>query len=595
MPALNLFPNRFVTRLRAAADDSEKLRLERVAATARAFLAVSAMIAIYIGPPQPSRYVPICYLLMGGYLIYSLLVLWLIGKRPSWFRHVFLLQAVDVLIPAVFTMFTHGPGSPVFVFFVFITATAALRWGLPETLFTAVVVLLLMLLQALLLLASGSTELIKEGEYDLDHLLLRVSFMLVVGVLLGYIAEQQKELRSEDTVIRRLLAGIHPEHGLRLAVQVLMTELLRIFRARKIVTVVQQLDTGRVFVWTAKPGSTSHEKVEVREAAVYEREVLMFPSLAHSFHAERHADGIWTTWSLNDEQRVPGQDIEPGRYPEAADVHSMTCVAFKLGDQWSGRLILYDGITGWDRGKELRFAQKLLDHAGPAIYTVYLLRRLKSRAGAIERARVARELHDGTIQALISIEMQVDVLRRQAAKTQDEDLFAAELSHLQELLREQVTELRNLMQEMRPVELAPGQLLDYLANLVDRFRRDTGMSAQFITHLEDLDLPPRVCREVARIVQEALVNIRKHSGASKVLVRFGVTSGSWRLAIEDNGRGFDFMGRLSLSDLDLSHKGPAIIKERVRTIGGDLSIESLPGRGANLEITFPQKSHHAYA
>jgi len=104
-----------------------------------------------------------------------------------------------------------------------------------------------------------------------------------------------------------------------------------------------------------------------------------------------------------------------------------------------------------------------------------------------------------------------------------------------------------------------------------------------------------VCREVARIVQESLVNIRKHSSATQVLVRFGVHAGQWRMVVEDNGRGFDFVGRLSLDDLDAAHKGPVTIKERVRTIGGDLNIESFPGRGTHLEITFPQKAHLAYA
>src|SRR5581483_2467208 len=132
-----------------------------------------------------------------------------------------------------------------------------------------------------------------------------------------------------------------------------------------------------------------------------------------------------------------------------------------------------------------------------------LLRRLRSRAGAIERARFARELHDGTIQALISVEMQVDVLRRQAQKSADNARFADELAHVQELLKEQVLELRSLMQAMRPVELSPHQLLDYLATMVDRFRRDSGLSVQFATDLEDVDLPPRVCREIVRIVQEA--------------------------------------------------------------------------------------------
>jgi signal transduction histidine kinase len=59
--------------------------------------------------------------------------------------------------------------------------------------------------------------------------------------------------------------------------------------------------------------------------------------------------------------------------------------------------------------------------------------------------------------------------------------------------------------------------------------------------------------------------------------------------VDDDGRGFDFSGRLSQEELDAARKGPVIIKERVRAIGGELSIESAPGRGARLEITFPHE------
>ena len=67
--------------------------------------------------------------------------------------------------------------------------------------------------------------------------------------------------------------------------------------------------------------------------------------------------------------------------------------------------------------EELRFLQELVRQIGPAVYNVYLLRRLRLRAGALERARFARELHDGAVQSLIAVEMQVDVLRRQSATT----------------------------------------------------------------------------------------------------------------------------------------------------------------------------------
>jgi signal transduction histidine kinase len=533
---------------------------------------------------------------IAGYLLYSLVVWWLVGVRPQWFRHGLSIHAVDVLIPAVFTFFTQGPNSPFFIFFVFVTATAAVRWGFPETVFTGISVLLLMLMQAAVLSGPFSTFFDVEGNYDLNRMLIRTAFMLVVSILLGYLAEQQKELAAEESVFGRLLAAIRPENGMRVAVQQLLSELLRIFRAPRAAAIIQQEDTGRVFLWNARTRADGGAAdVDVKETDPDRRDEYVFPCKVHAFHTERHSGG-WDVWGLDlAGKSVGSQGCEPELVPGASKVHAITCLSFHMGEQWTGRVVIYDGSMGRDRRKELSFAQRLLEHVGPAVYTVYLLRRLRSRAGAIERARVARELHDGTIQALISVEMQVDVLRRQARKLAVASSFSDQLAHVQELLKEQVLELRSLMQAMRPVELSPHQLLDYLANLVDRFRRDTGLAVQFTTELEDVDLSPRVCREIVRIVQEALVNIRKHSGATQALVRFGMQSGQWRLVVEDNGRGFDFVGRLSLKDLDDAHKGPVIIKERVRTIGGDLNIESLPSRGASLEITFPQKANLAFA
>jgi signal transduction histidine kinase len=222
------------------------------------------------------------------------------------------------------------------------------------------------------------------------------------------------------------------------------------------------------------------------------------------------------------------------------------------------------------------------------VFNVYLLGRLRARAGAIERARVARELHDGVIQSLIGVEMQLEVLRgNEAVKTGP---VAADLRRVQELVRTEVLNLRDLMQQMRPLEFDPDELLDHLADLVQRFGRDTGITARFTTPLKEVRMPPNVCFEVVRIVQEGLVNIRKHSKASNDLVRFGVQKGFWTLEIDDDARGFPFEGRLEQAELDASHSGPIIIKERVRAIGGRLAIDSMPGRGARLEVLVPQEA-----
>ena len=210
------------------------------------------------------------------------------------------------------------------------------------------------------------------------------------------------------------------------------------------------------------------------------------------------------------------------------------------------------------RERELRFAQNALRQVAPALYSIYLFRRLRSRAGAMERARVARELHDTAIQSLISIEMQVDVLRR---RSNGHPQTCRDWNASSSCLREEVLNMRELMLSMRPVEIGPDQFLDFVAQLVERFRNDTGLDVRFVSELEEVTLPASACRELVRVVQEGLVNVRKHSGAKSVYVRFGAQNGLWKLVIDDDGQGFPFSGRLTLGELEVppswsdSHKG----------------------------------------
>ena len=211
--------------------------------------------------------------------------------------------------------------------------------------------------------------------------------------------------------------------------------------------------------------------------------------------------------------------------------------------------------------------------------------RLRSRVGTMERARVARELHDGTIQSLVAVEMEMDILRRRAER--DGASLAGELSRIQGLLRDEVLDLRDTMQRLKPLDIPPTRLVGFLDATVARFARDAGIQAHFDCSVEDVDLPSDVCREIARIVQEALHNVRKHSGAGNVVVRLERKGSGWRLAVDDDGDGFPFSGRLTHGELEASRKGPVVIKERVRALGGELSIVTAPGGGARLEIDLP--------
>jgi nitrate/nitrite-specific signal transduction histidine kinase len=129
---------------------------------------------------------------------------------------------------------------------------------------------------------------------------------------------------------------------------------------------------------------------------------------------------------------------------------------------------------------------------------------------------------------------------------------------------------------------------------VHNFQCETGICADFQSDRETEALPPRVAREVAQIVHEALANVRKHSGAHHVHIRLGVDEDSWKLVIEDDGRGFEFSGRLTLTELDAGHRGSRVIRERVHTLKGQLAIESQPGLGSRLEILLLLSLTHSY-
>jgi len=155
--------------------------------------------------------------------------------------------------------------------------------------------------------------------------------------------------------------------------------------------------------------------------------------------------------------------------------------------------------------------------------------------------------------------------------------------------------LRELMLQMKPVDLGPEQLLDFMADTVDRFRRDTGLAARFVSDIrDDIALTPYQCSELVKIVQEAVVNIRKHAFATNVLVTFGQAADSYRLTVADDGKGFDFTGKIAFDDAVNSVKGPRIIKERVQGIRGKLTIESYPAQGSRLEVLVPQKGNASY-
>jgi signal transduction histidine kinase len=584
------FAPRFLTRLRATGLQYENPRFERVLGVSRVFLGGTALIVDLTHSLAPEPYNQLLIFLLLVYCVQSMgFLIWLVMNPNPATSFVKVMQLSDVFWPMAFCLFADPPNSLVFVFFLFALMTTAFRFGLYETVLTAIASALLLVFQETVV-AFGPAELshLLYTPVEWSRLVLRCGFLLMSGFLLGYLAEREKELRAEIALTNHLLSQARVGNHLSEVIVAISADFARVFGGDQVYEVVSQAGSGRFYRWDIKHVSAPVHAI--RELESNADRALLMQAYPHAFYMKREKHGGIKINAIDDE----GRRLNPLEFKDlpmpVEGAQSVLAVQLEVGREWSGRFVLLNGRLGLNRERELRFAQNVVSQVAPALYSIYLFRRMRSRAGAMERARVARELHDTAIQSLISIEMQIDVLRRRVHGPPQ----SAELGHIQKLLREEVLNLRELMQSMKPVEIGPHQFLDFLAQLVERFRSDTGVDARFVSELEEVNLPSSACRELARVVQEGLVNVRKHSGARSVYVRFGAQNGLWKLVIDDDGRGFQFTGRLTLTELDDLHRGPAVIKERVRAIGGDLVIESSPGHGSRLEITVPQKGYEFY-
>ena len=589
---------RFLGREQAAVDPSEVRRTERWLATARVFLAVSALVAIRMDPTQLGNS-PAAYGLLGFYMGNSILVLMLLRRRKaSTVRFRVLVHAADIVWPAFISVFGDGPRSPFILFFVFVLTAAAYRWGLWETLSTAAAEVVLLWTESFLLfhvwaarghlpghLFSGLQ--MNTTEFEPKRLFMLSVYLLVMGLLLGYLSEQQKHLRAEKAAVTRMLAKVRVDAGLTGTLQQMCGEIVRMYAAARLLIASQEIHSHRTFLGELRGGNEGTTDFVWLDPSPKQAKSYLEDFPAEVFYAKNEGER-WSVVALDrDGNTVPVPSTDAlDQLKERQPFRSLIAISFVFGGEWRGRIFVFEPTWRGETQEELRFLLDLLRQVGPAVYNVYLLHRLRRRAGAAERARFARELHDGAVQSLIAVEMQVDVLRRQAENTPQ--VVGGELGRIQCLLREEVLKRRELMQQMKSIDVDSRRLLTLITDAVERFERETGISARFVTDIAKLEMPDKICRELLRIVQEGLVNVRKHSKARHALVRLSSSDLQWCLTMEDDGKGFPFSGRLTQEDLDQNGKGPMIIKERVRLIAGALTVESNPGVGTRLEVRVPK-------
>ena len=200
-----------------------------------------------------------------------------------------------------------------------------------------------------------------------------------------------------------------------------------------------------------------------------------------------------------------------------------------------------------------------------------------------ERLRISRELHDKTSQSLTSIKIGLKVLESQALPPE----ALARFEEFRGLLNSSLDEIHELAVELRPPALGDLGLPGVVRELGQNFERTFGIEVECAIeeYFVENRLEDAVEIGLYRIVQEALSNIEKHSGAGVVRVGFSKTGGAVLLTIKDDGHGFDTGGVMAKPGR--KPIGLFGMKERAEILGGKFSLSSEEGRGKEITVSLP--------
>lgn len=230
----------------------------------------------------------------------------------------------------------------------------------------------------------------------------------------------------------------------------------------------------------------------------------------------------------------------------------------------------------------------LVDGGGQPRGASLILRDISERKAreavlAEERARIARDLHDGLAQSLYFMGLKLELIRKQARSAPE--MVEQEAESLRRTVQANINDVRRTIFALRPVDLIGLGFVPALQKYVSEFAEQTRLEIALTVEGATEQIAQILEPQIFRLVQEGLNNIAKHAQARQAEVSLRVTPDrQLHLSIRDDGAGFD---TALLTTAAEGRMGLRQMQERVSTLGGHFALHSAPGQGTRLEATIP--------
>jgi signal transduction histidine kinase len=560
---------------------------ERLIASGRVVLAASSLFAVWLDPSEPAKYASIAYGLLVAYLGYSIAVAWFpwrLGPPPG--RRRLISHAFDLLFFSLFIYFTSGPSSPFVAFFVFSLACATLRWQWRGTLWTAVAAM-----SAYLGAGLYFGLVLHDPTFQLHWFIIRGVYLAVLATLLGYLGFHEHLARQRMSLLAawRQRPSVDADAQLRDDVE----SAARVLACRSVSLAWTESEEPWLHV-VSWDGATWRR---TREAPPQGDPLVAADLAGASFFCldlrapeptvwRRHGRGL-VAWRGAPLASTPAG--LPASLPAAAPSHRTVLSCPLEGVGIEGRVFFFDrrDVTA----DELTLAEVVAGALAVGLEHRQFTATLRLRVADEERLRLARDLHDGVLQSLAGIGLQLAAVAR---RLDDGDAGArAALEAVRDRIGLEQRDLRFLIDELRPRPAAGSgdeePLAARIAELAERIEREWDLEV-------DLDLEealPTVtgplARDVYLLVREALINAVRHGRATRARVILTRRDRGLTIRIADNGSGFPITGHFTQSALRELGAGPRNLQERLGSLDGSLELESSPA-GACLTLDLPLAS-----
>jgi signal transduction histidine kinase len=554
-------------------DNTERLYLERQVTLARAVIAALSLVALLETSQAPVRRVSVVFL--SVYLVIALgaaLVERFFCETP-----IRIPLAFDFVVLVVFVFLTPSVSA---FWFLFLFAVFALATRGNERAMLALVALATV---GIIIRVAAEESFRWQGSW---HWIAIGLGTLVSGLGMGFLAAREREHLARQQFLEKITSTLRFDRGLTESIRQALGELAVAFQCERACLAIRDDDLERIFVWKVKPSEPEPQPPEtlpLGRSDTYLLEALEI-SMGWEFNAGKGEGFGWDRRTGQATRTVPAPP-ESTREQVGAKLLGVT---IESGGRPMGRVLL--GNPRPPRGRfstgDLRWLEHIVRQIGSPLENVFLLRSLRTHAVESERSRISRDLHDGILQTLLSLKIQLNVLRQRLPE-RPVDQTCGELASLQRTVEQESDELRRMVTDLRPVRVESADMRELMHGFAERFRLEHGLAIDLFVEERDLRVPDRICREIFQIYRESLHNVKKHAEASHVVVKLEQDEAKVSLVVDDNGRGFSFSGRYTSEELDRLRLGPISIKERARSVGGTLTVESNPGHGARLTVEIP--------